>query len=98
MLRALIAGLRNLGWRKRADAEIDDEVRAFYDAAIEHRVTEGMTGEEARSSAHRDLGSYDAAGERLLASRWESVPQEIARDVRFGIRMLVRNPGFTAVA
>ena len=98
MLRAAIQGLRNLVRRKRASTEIDEEVRAFYYAAVEHRKAEGMSAEEARRAARRDLGSYDAVGEQVHASRWESVPQEIARDIRFGIRMLVRNPGFTAVA
>jgi len=96
--RQLMYGLRGLLRRSRRDAEIDDEVRCFFEEAVESGRERGLSDEEARRVARLELGSPQAAGEQVRSYGWENGVRTFFSDLRFAARQLRRNPGFTVVS
>src|SRR5262249_23161052 len=61
-------------------------------------VASGMSEDEARSAALRTIGGLTQIAEDCRDARNVGTAETLAQDVRFGARMLVKNPGFTAAA
>src|SRR5215470_11777896 len=84
--------------RKRKPSDFNAEVEAHLVLEAERLKDQGLTDEEARAAARRTFGNVTRAEERFYeSSRWVWWDQ-LCRDVRYGLRMLYRNPGFTAAA
>ena len=95
--RQLSRGLSVLAHRSRADQEIDAELQHYLDEATDAYVGKGLSGADARRAARREIGSPAAARERVRDSGWENVIVTALADLRFGGRMLRKNPLFTFV-
>lgn len=94
----LIFIIRRLIHRRRAERELDEEIRAHLEMEIEQNVADGMSPEEARLAARRSFGSVALSKEDSRAM-WGLAPLEIIlQDLRYGVRMLLKRKGFTAVA
>lgn len=84
--------------RARLDRDIDEELRFHLDTEIDAGLQRGLTMEQARRAAHESLGAAPLlVREQIHDARRVSVADDVRRDVRQGLRLLRRAPGFTAV-
>src|SRR5262245_13000651 len=90
--------VRRLVHRRRAERELDEEIRAHLEMEVERNVAKGMSPEDARLAARRSFGSVAIANEDSRAM-WGLASLEVFwQDLRYGARMLLKRKGFTAVA
>ena len=82
--------------RGRADRELDDELRDHVEREVAARCARGTPPAEARRQALAALGGLASARDRVRSVRFGALPEQALQDVRHGLRLLVRNPGFTA--
>jgi putative ABC transport system permease protein len=90
--------LRKLFHVKQFDRELDSELRFHVEAQIETNVRAGMPPEAARQAALREFGGVELAKEECRDERGTRWLEDVWQDVHFGLRMLRKSPGFTAVA
>lgn len=92
------ARVRNLWRRGRVDAEIEDELRAHIEMAVEDGVRAGMNEEEARRAARLRFGNPVTVKERTMGEDAALGLESLGRDVRFAFRKLRKSRGFTVTA
>ena len=90
--------LRSLFRKGRVEQELAEELRFHLEKLIEEKATKGMTREEARYAALRELGGVEQIKEECRDMRRVNYIEDFFEDLRYGLRMLAKNPGFTAVA
>ncbi len=74
-----------------------EEIRQHIAALIQRKMAAGMAAAEAEREALREFGCVQQIKERAREQRLWTWPEELWQDLRFGLRMLLRNPGFSAV-
>ena len=97
MLREHLSQLRFFLTGKRRN-EVDEEIRFHLEREVEANIAGGMPAAEARRRAMIAFGSRERAREECREERPSWGVESILRDVRYGVRGLLRNPGFAAVA
>jgi hypothetical protein len=89
--------LRALVLRNRLDEELDEELRFHLAQQIAEHIAAGMSPEEARSVAMLKLGGVEQVKEECRDSRGVRLIQDFNQDVRYGVRIIARTPGFSVV-
>jgi len=96
LIRRLTYRLGTLLRRDALEREMDDELRAHLERAIEENEKRGLTYEEARRLALVDFGGVEAIKEDCRESWGTRALETLVQDVRYGLRNLRRNPGYAA--
>jgi hypothetical protein len=84
--------------RKQLDRDLEDEV-AFHLSMAEQKIrAQGLNPDESRHTARRQFGNYSQAKQRSRDMWTFTAFEGVLRDIRLGVRMLLKNPGFSVVA
>src|SRR6266850_6775751 len=96
--RRLTHQLTALFRRRRLEDDLDEELRSHLEMAVELNVRKGMSAEDARREALRSFGGIEQTKEIYRDQRGLPMIETTLQDLRFGLRMLRRSPGFSLLA
>ena len=97
MLSDLTYRVRAIFRRERLNDELDEELRAHIERETEKYIRSGIPDEEARRKAVVSIGGIEQARQRTRESRGTGALEHLRQDLRYGLRSLSKNAGFTAV-
>ena len=91
-------GWRRFWQRKRRDEDLARELESYLAHEEDEKANAGWSPGEARSAARRKLGNVMAIREEVYKMNTLALIDVLWRDVRYSLRQLRLNPGFTLTA
>src|SRR5580698_7597734 len=98
MPKRILSLFRNLFRKCAIEQALDDELRSTLEALTQEKIEQGFSQAVARREALIEIGGIEQVKERVRAVRAGRFVEDLARDIRYALRQLRRNRGFTAVA
>jgi predicted permease len=83
--------------RRKLERELEEEIRSHLDMQIEDNLRQGMSPEDARRAARLRFGGVEQVKEAYRDKSRLGWIENLWQDLRYGVRMLVKNPGFTLI-
>src|SRR6516225_4818849 len=90
--------LRSLFRKHEAELDLSEELQFHLQNQIDEYVEQGMNPLEARRAALLSLGGVEQVKEECRDARNISLIENFLKDIRFGLRMFRRSPGFSFLA
>jgi predicted permease len=97
-IRMLLSRCAALFRGRKLDEELDQELRAHIELAVEENLKRGISEAEARRAAMLEFGGLPQIKEEYRAQQRLPFLQALAMDARYGLRQLHKSPGFAATA
>jgi len=97
-LRTILSRIASLFRARQLDRDLDDELRAHIDLAIEEKLKQGISRKEARHSAYREFGGFTQVSESYRTQRGLPWLEQATRNTRYALRQLRKSPGFALTA
>jgi len=88
--------LRSLLRRGQVEHELDEELRYHLEHLVDCYTASGMSPDDARYAALRDMGGLEQRKEECRDARRTALVEHLLRDLRFAMRVIAKSPGFTA--
>jgi len=92
-----VAKLKGFFMQSPDDTAFSEEVRAHLEMLAEQYESQGMGAAEARQAARRQFGNVTLLTQKRKEARTTMFFSKIARDLRYGVRQLMKTPIFTIV-
>ena len=92
------SALRNLFRKPKIESNLNQEIHAYVDMVTDEKIAAGMSASEARRSALAEIGGIEQVKQAVREHRAGIGIELLAQDVRYALRQLRRNRGFTVTA
>ena len=97
-LKELAHSVGSIFRRGREEQQLSEELQFHLQRQIEHNLAAGMSPEDARYAALRLFGGVQQVREECRDMRHVNFIENLIQDLYYGLRLLRKNPGFTALA